>query len=268
MIAQHEGIADRWKEARDTGKQAVRQTAQTPSPCGSSITPPSSAPRAKCRCAPDPPSGWDDALSEKAGFWQKVARAIQGECRRLWAIKFIASGRSTGRSVEETRQGELISRNLFRHACQNPSVKAALLSEGRITGWISLKRIVPDARFSNRRPSLAVSRLWVTQLPVSRWARPKMILHRRPRPFPPALLKRALAALNRNSARIVHRDRIGVVDFSTSSARRRLHIVDLASGRTTSMLVAHGRGSDPAHTGWLQRFSNQPGSNATSQGPI
>jgi len=87
-----------------------------------------------------------------------------------------------------------------------------------------------------------------------------------PEAVPPALLKRALAALNRNSARIAHRDRIAVVDFSTSSARRRLHIVDLASGRTTSMLVAHGRGSDPAHTGWLQRFSNQPGSNATSQG--
>ena len=87
-----------------------------------------------------------------------------------------------------------------------------------------------------------------------------------PEAVPPALLKRALDALNRNAARIPHRDRIAVVDFSTSSARRRLHIVDIGSGRTTSMLVAHGRGSDPAHTGWLQRFSNQPGSNASSQG--
>ena len=33
-----------------------------------------------------------------------------------------------------------------------------------------------------------------------------------------------------------------------------------------SFLVAHGRGSDPAHTGWLQRFSNLPGSEATSSG--
>jgi hypothetical protein len=87
-----------------------------------------------------------------------------------------------------------------------------------------------------------------------------------PEAVPPALLKRALAALNRNAARIPHRDRMVVVDFSTSSARRRLHVVDLVSGQTTSMLVAHGRGSDPAHTGWLQRFSNQPGSNASSQG--
>jgi hypothetical protein len=31
-------------------------------------------------------------------------------------------------------------------------------------------------------------------------------------------------------------------------------------------LVAHGRGSDPTDTGFLQRFSNRPGSNATSEG--
>jgi hypothetical protein len=30
--------------------------------------------------------------------------------------------------------------------------------------------------------------------------------------------------------------------------------------------VAHGRGSDPAHTGWLERFSNEPHSHATSAG--
>jgi hypothetical protein len=32
------------------------------------------------------------------------------------------------------------------------------------------------------------------------------------------------------------------------------------------MLVAHGRGSDPGNTGWLERFSNRPGSNASSGG--
>ena len=34
----------------------------------------------------------------------------------------------------------------------------------------------------------------------------------------------------------------------------------------SSYLVAHGRGSDPTHTGWLERFSNDPGSYATSSG--
>lgn len=30
--------------------------------------------------------------------------------------------------------------------------------------------------------------------------------------------------------------------------------------------VAHGRGSDPANSGWVEHFSNRPGSNASSQG--
>ena len=46
----------------------------------------------------------------------------------------------------------------------------------------------------------------------------------------------------------------------------RLHLVDLIGGGTTTLLVAHGRGSDPANTGWLERFSNRPGSNASSSG--
>ena len=40
----------------------------------------------------------------------------------------------------------------------------------------------------------------------------------------------------------------------------------LADGSVRSHLVAHGRGSDPSHTGWLERFSNEPRSNATSAG--
>ncbi len=46
----------------------------------------------------------------------------------------------------------------------------------------------------------------------------------------------------------------------------RFHLVKLADGSVSSYLVAHGRGSDPAHTGWLERFSNEPRSNATSAG--
>jgi hypothetical protein len=34
----------------------------------------------------------------------------------------------------------------------------------------------------------------------------------------------------------------------------------------TQHLVAHGRGSDPAHSGWLEYFSNSVGSEATSNG--
>jgi len=82
----------------------------------------------------------------------------------------------------------------------------------------------------------------------------------------PGLLRRALAALEQHRERIVHRDIIGLADFSLPSRAPRFHLVALADGSASSHLVAHGRGSDPAHTGWLERFSNEPRSNATSSG--
>lgn len=82
----------------------------------------------------------------------------------------------------------------------------------------------------------------------------------------PALLRRALAALQKHQNSIEHRDVIAIADFSQPSRARRFHLLDVASGAVASHLVAHGRGSDPAHTGWLERFSNVPSSNATSAG--
>ena len=57
-----------------------------------------------------------------------------------------------------------------------------------------------------------------------------------------------------------------VADFSPASRDPRFHLVETASGRVSNFLVAHGRGSDPDHSGWLKRFSNDDGSNATSAG--
>ncbi len=82
----------------------------------------------------------------------------------------------------------------------------------------------------------------------------------------PRLFPRAMAALDAHGARIPLRDRIGIVDFSQPSRETRLHLVDLAGGTVQSLLVSHGSGSDPARSGWLQRFSNQPDSNASSRG--
>jgi hypothetical protein len=83
----------------------------------------------------------------------------------------------------------------------------------------------------------------------------------------PELLRDALAALDRHSAQISNRDVIAVADFSLPSYQPRFHVVDVATRRVlASHLVAHGRGSDPRHTGWLERFSNDPGSYATSAG--
>jgi len=80
------------------------------------------------------------------------------------------------------------------------------------------------------------------------------------------LLEKARAALATHSARIMHKDVVAIVDFSAPSSAQRLHLLNMDSGRTTSLLVAHGRGSDPAHTGWVQRFSNVPGSAASANG--
>lgn len=80
------------------------------------------------------------------------------------------------------------------------------------------------------------------------------------------LLDRAKAALDRHHAQFELRDRVALADFSKASKDMRLHIVDLISGQSWSYLCAHGKGSDPEHSGYLQRFSNEEGSLATSSG--
>lgn len=82
----------------------------------------------------------------------------------------------------------------------------------------------------------------------------------------PELLRRALASLQRHGSQVQHRDRIAIADFTAPSSRPRFHFVDLVSGASTSMLVAHGSGSDPSHSGYLSRFSNEPNSNASCEG--
>ena len=87
-----------------------------------------------------------------------------------------------------------------------------------------------------------------------------------PRVVRPDLMWQALAALNTHGRRVGHRDRIAIADMSAPSSQARFHLVDLVSGKSQSFLVAHGSGSDPAHTGFLKRFSNEPNSNASSEG--
>ncbi len=82
----------------------------------------------------------------------------------------------------------------------------------------------------------------------------------------PQLLAKAKAALATHDASIKHKDVIGIADYGQHSAKPRFHLVDMINGRTTSLLVAHGKGSDKKHTGWLQEFSNVPGSEASSGG--
>ena len=82
----------------------------------------------------------------------------------------------------------------------------------------------------------------------------------------PRLFERAKAALATHGASIRHRDTIGVVDFSLPSAEPRFHVITMATGAVESFRVAHGSGSDPDHSGFVEMFSNEFGSHATSNG--
>ncbi len=82
----------------------------------------------------------------------------------------------------------------------------------------------------------------------------------------PRLLARARAAFDANRRRLRHTDVVGITDFSKASGERRFYLLNTATGRVSSHFVSHGRGSDPAHRGHLERFSNDYGSNASSAG--
>jgi hypothetical protein len=82
----------------------------------------------------------------------------------------------------------------------------------------------------------------------------------------PDALKQALAALERHKDQIQYRDRIYVVDFQAHSSRQRMFEVDMQTGAVRAFRTAHGKGSDPEHTGFASRFSNVPDSYASSVG--
>lgn len=86
----------------------------------------------------------------------------------------------------------------------------------------------------------------------------------------PAYQRKVLAIAKREVERAGHkvwrRDIAGIADFAQQSAQPRFHFANLENGTVRSFYVAHGRGSDPGHSGYLQNFSNIMGSNATSRG--
>ena len=80
------------------------------------------------------------------------------------------------------------------------------------------------------------------------------------------VLEIAKEQLERNRARVWRTDMVGVADFALPSSLPRFHFADLEKGQVRSFLVAHGKGSDPEHDGFLKIFSNIPNSLATSRG--
>lgn len=80
------------------------------------------------------------------------------------------------------------------------------------------------------------------------------------------ILEAARREVSRAGAALWRTDLVGVADYGMPSAFPRLHFANMENGTVRSFLVAHGRGSDPEHDGWLKLFSNTPGSEATSRG--
>jgi len=86
----------------------------------------------------------------------------------------------------------------------------------------------------------------------------------------PAYDRKVLAVaareVERAGNRLWRKDVVGIADFARPSTLPRLHFANLENGTVRSFLVAHGRGSDPEHSGFLHSFSNREGSEATSRG--
>ncbi len=80
------------------------------------------------------------------------------------------------------------------------------------------------------------------------------------------ILTVAAREAERAGAKLWRKDIVGIADFGRPSSLPRLHFANLENGTVRSFLVAHGRGSDPEHSGFLQNFSNVEGSEATSRG--
>lgn len=79
-------------------------------------------------------------------------------------------------------------------------------------------------------------------------------------------LESALLYFHQNKSRFQNTDYISVINFAQSSKEKRFYIINLKSGSVWSIHVAHGKGSDPDHDGYADKFSNTSGSNSTSLG--
>jgi hypothetical protein len=82
----------------------------------------------------------------------------------------------------------------------------------------------------------------------------------------PELLAGGVAALHAAGPDAAATGRLVVIDYALPSSAERLYVVDLLAGGVSAYRVAHGRGSDPGHDGFLDHFSDAPGSLASPGG--
>ena len=80
------------------------------------------------------------------------------------------------------------------------------------------------------------------------------------------LWQSALSARDQFSGFIENDRYLLVIDYTKPSNQKRFYVIDQQTGEGRSLLVAHGKGSDPDHDGMADLFSNRPGSKMSSLG--
>ena len=132
----------------------------------------------------------------------------------------------------------------------------AMGAAGAVLSSAASSSVLPSVLYPSPQPSAAPNPLAPTSSIIQTPTAPGGI--------DPQLFAKAKAALD--SHKVWPRDSIGIADFSRPSSEERFFVVDLVSGNVEAHRVAHGRGSDPDHSGFVERFSNDFGSYATSNG--
>jgi hypothetical protein len=152
-------------------------------------------------------------------------------------------------------------------ACGLADVTHAIQFDGN-ENTSGFRIMVPDRRQLLGAIAATFGSLAVSGQPARAVTRPREVaISPFVKPTLPLMVQRAVAALDAHGRHVRNRDLVGFVDFSQPSRETRFHLIDIEGGKVlSSHLVSHGSGSDPANSGWVQRFSNQMGSNASSPG--
>src|SRR5690606_8840533 len=79
-------------------------------------------------------------------------------------------------------------------------------------------------------------------------------------------LRKAFDYFDKNKSIIKNKNYMSIIDFSQHSGNKRYYLIDLKTGAVEALHTSHGKGSDPDHNGYADRFSNVSGSNMTSLG--
>lgn len=83
---------------------------------------------------------------------------------------------------------------------------------------------------------------------------------------PAAPLAAALKYYKANLSAIPNPYYLSVIDYTQHANNKRLYVINMRTGAVERYLVAHGKGSDPQHTGYATVFSNEDGTHASSLG--